>query len=70
MTHYTIRYESIEAWEEHGRDVDELIEKDTGRPCISTKSLPPITIVPEGLSDEARDKLKALSGVLVEANDE
>ncbi|KFY83666.1 hypothetical protein V500_09996 [Pseudogymnoascus sp. VKM F-4518 (FW-2643)] len=60
-----VTYDSIESYSENGRKVDEIVEKDTGRPVTQTRSLPPF-LLPVELTESAVNQLKALSGVKVE----
>ncbi|KFZ17896.1 hypothetical protein V501_01487 [Pseudogymnoascus sp. VKM F-4519 (FW-2642)] len=60
-----VTYDGVESFFENGRKVDEIIEKDTGRPVIQTKSLPPF-LIPVELTESAINQLKAFSGVKVE----
>ncbi|KAF9966288.1 hypothetical protein BGZ70_002792 [Mortierella alpina] len=64
MTRYQVNYDNIEAFFENGSKVNEVIEKDSGEVPIQTKSLPP-QLLHLKLSQEAVEKLKALSGVFV-----
>ncbi|KAI5797833.1 hypothetical protein DFH27DRAFT_91830 [Peziza echinospora] len=66
MPPVTIRYESIEAWEQHRDAVRQIIAKHTGREFYpETKSLPPIGL-PGDLHPPAIEELKALKGVIVD----
>ncbi|KAF8451705.1 hypothetical protein BDZ91DRAFT_750268 [Kalaharituber pfeilii] len=58
-------YKDSGAYTDHHTAVQDIIEKDTGRPVIQTRSLPPIPL-PVELTQEAIEKLKAYSGVKVE----
>lgn len=64
MIQYLVKYETPEAYFEHGKQVAELLEKDVGGPIIQTRSLPP-QFRPYPLSQETVDKLRAISGVSV-----
>ncbi|KAF4962046.1 hypothetical protein FSARC_9836 [Fusarium sarcochroum] len=64
-----ITYRGIDEWSQSERKVNEILEADTGQSqYISTKSLPPITIVPQ-LNDETIEKIRALDGVEVRIQD-
>ncbi|KAE8138660.1 hypothetical protein BDV38DRAFT_244234, partial [Aspergillus pseudotamarii] len=60
-----ITYLTEEAFFENGTKVNEIIEKDTGRHPIQSRSLPPY-IVPQELSPDAIEKLKVLKEMRVE----
>ncbi|KAJ5200660.1 hypothetical protein N7491_008534 [Penicillium cf. griseofulvum] len=60
-----VSYENIVAFEENGRRVEEIIEKDTGRPLIQTTNFPPF-ISPQELTQGAIEELKAINGVHIE----
>ncbi|KAF9959393.1 hypothetical protein BGZ72_009758 [Mortierella alpina] len=64
MTRYHVSYDNPEAFLKNGSKVNEVIEKESGELPIQTKSLPP-QFLPLELSQEAVDKLRANSGVLV-----
>ncbi|KFY29519.1 hypothetical protein V493_02319 [Pseudogymnoascus sp. VKM F-4281 (FW-2241)] len=60
-----VSYGNMESYTEHGRKVEEIIEKDTGHPVAQTRSLPPQPL-PVELTESAITQLKALSGIKVE----